>query len=122
MNASALRERITHKLLRQIDQSEYPSVTMLDRAEVALATPDDLSDYAETLVKKVEATQFPSTEMLNRLDGLVERLEQIERRQGLREQEQDEDENAFVLWLPRLRGTAGLGHASPVARPGHHPV
>ena len=91
MNASALRERITHKLLRQIDQSEYPSVTMLDRAEVALATPDDLSDYAETLVKKVEATQFPSTEMLNRLDGLVERLEQIERRQGLREQEQDED-------------------------------
>ena len=91
MNASALRERITHKLLKQIDESEYPSVTMLDRAEVALGTPDDLSDYAETLVKKVEATQFPSTEMLNRLDGLVGRLEQIERRQGLREQEQDED-------------------------------
>ena len=91
MNASALRERITQKLLKQIDESEYPSVTMLDRAEIALGTPDDLSDYAETLVKKVEATQFPSTEMLNRLDGLVERLEQIERRQGLREQEQDED-------------------------------
>ena len=91
MNTPALREKISHKLIKQIDESEYPSVTMLNRAEVALATADDLSDYAETLVKKVEATQFPSTEMLNRLDGLVERLEQIERRQGLREQEQDED-------------------------------
>jgi len=32
-----------------------------------------------TLVKKVEEMRFPSTEMLNRLDRLVARLEQLER-------------------------------------------
>jgi hypothetical protein len=41
---------------------------------------DDLLDYTEMLVKKVE-DRFPSTEMLNRLDRLVGRLEQLERQQ-----------------------------------------
>jgi hypothetical protein len=81
VNAAALRERITQKLIEHVDHSEYPSVTMLDRVEAALATPDDLADYAETLVKKVEATQHPSTEMLNRLERLAEQLERLERRQ-----------------------------------------
>ena len=86
MDAATLRERITHKLIDNIEESMYPSVTMLDRVEAALATPEDVADYAETLVKRVEETRFPSTEMLNRLDGLVARLEELERQQERRRQ------------------------------------
>ena len=62
----------------------YPSVTMLDRVEAALTTPEDVADYAETLVKKLEETRFPSTQMLNRLDRLVSRLEELEQQQERR--------------------------------------
>ena len=86
VDAAALREKITHKFLDNIEEAMYPSVTMLDRVEAALATQDDVADYAETLVKKVEETQFPSTEMLNRLDRLAARLDEFERRQRGRQQ------------------------------------
>jgi translation elongation factor EF-G len=80
VDAAALREKITHRLLDEIEEAMYPSVTMLDRVEAVLATPDDVADYAETLVEKVEATRFPSTAMLNRLDRLVARLDELEQR------------------------------------------
>jgi len=40
----------------------------------------------ETLMKKVEATRFPSTEMLNRLDRPVARLDELEQQQQRRRQ------------------------------------
>jgi len=86
VDAAALRERITHQLLDNIEEAMYPSVTMLDRVEAVLATPDAVADYAETLMKKVEATRFPSTEMLNRLDRLVARLDELEQQQQRRRQ------------------------------------
>jgi hypothetical protein len=55
----------------------------VDRAEAALASQDDLANYAEVLVKKVEATKYPSTSMLNRIDGLLGQLEQAERREQM---------------------------------------
>jgi hypothetical protein len=58
VDAAKLRERITHKLIDNIQDAMYPSVTMLDRVEAALATADDVADYAETLVEKVEETLF----------------------------------------------------------------
>jgi hypothetical protein len=91
MNATALRERITKSLLGEIDEVQFPSVTMMNRAEAALASEDDLANYAEVLVKKVEATHYPSISILNRLDGLLERLEQAERRQQLERRPDDGD-------------------------------
>lgn len=90
MNASTLRRRITKTLLNQVDDVMYPSVTMLDRVEARLSTPEDVAAYAETLVAKVEGTTHPSTQMLNRLDGLVDRLEQLEQQQK-RQQAADDD-------------------------------
>jgi hypothetical protein len=78
VDAAALKRRITKKLLANVEEASYPSVTMLNRVEKTLTTPDDVADYAETLVKKMEETDFPSTEMLNRLDRLAERLERME--------------------------------------------
>jgi predicted transcriptional regulator len=94
VDAAALRKRITDKLVGDVSETMYPSATMLNRVEAALATPDDVAEYAETLVKKVEETRFPSTEMLNRLDGLVTRLETLERQQQQRRQLQAAQERS----------------------------
>jgi hypothetical protein len=83
MDAAALRKRLNQSLFDEIDEVQFPSVTMMNRAEAALGTRDDLADYIEVLVKKVEATRFPSISMLNRLDGLLDQLEQVEQREQL---------------------------------------
>ena len=81
MNATALRQRVTQSLLREIEEVQFPSVTMMTRVESTLGSADDLADYAEVLVKKVESTRYPSISLLNRLDGLLNQLEQAEERQ-----------------------------------------
>ena len=81
MNATALRKRVTQTLLRDIDEVQFPSVTMMNRVESTLGTADDLAAYAEVLVKKVESTRYPSISLLNRLDGLLDQLDQAEQRQ-----------------------------------------
>lgn len=89
MQAAALRKRITDKLLGDIEEAMYPSVTMLNRVEAVLPTPADVAGYAETPVKKVEETRFPNTEMLNRLDGLATRLETFEQQRRQLEASQE---------------------------------
>jgi hypothetical protein len=84
MNAAELRERINDRLLREIDELDFPSVAMLDRVESALDDRGALASYTEVLVKKVEATQFPSVALLNRLDRLIARLDAAERAQAER--------------------------------------
>lgn len=81
MEATALRKRLNDSLLAEIDEVQFPSVTMMNRVETALGTRDDLENYVEVLVKKVEATRYPSISMLNRIDGLLDQLEQAERRE-----------------------------------------
>ena len=81
MEAATLRTRLTQSLLDDINEVQFPSVTMMNRVESALGTRDDLADYIEVLVEKVEATRYPSISMLNRLDGLLDQLDQAERRE-----------------------------------------
>lgn len=81
MDAADLRKRLTQNLLDDINEAQFPSITMMNRVESTLATEEDLADYIEVLVKKVEATRFPSISMLNRLDGLLDQLEQVEQQQ-----------------------------------------
>jgi hypothetical protein len=81
MDSTALRKRLTQGLLGEIEEVQFPSVTMMNRVESTLTSADALADYAEVLVKKVEVTRYPSISLLNRLDGLLDQLEQAERRQ-----------------------------------------
>jgi hypothetical protein len=89
MDAAGLRKRLTQNLFDEINEVQFPSVTMMDRVESTLATQDDLADYIEVLVKKVEATRFPSISMLNRVDGLLDQLEEAEQRQQLASAQSD---------------------------------
>ena len=85
MDAAGLREKVTRKLIEDIEEVQFPSVTMMDRVEAVLS-PETLGDYTEALLEKIEATRYPSISMLNRLDGLIDQLEQTEQRSnGARE-------------------------------------
>ena len=89
MDAAGLRKRLTQSLLEDINDVQFPSVTMMNRVESGLATQEDLADYIEVLVEKVEGTQYPSISMLNRLDGLLDQLERVEEQQQLAAAETD---------------------------------
>jgi hypothetical protein len=82
MDSATLRKRLTQNLLDEINDVQFPSVTMMNRLEARLAA-DDLADYAEALSKKIEATHYPSISMLDRLDRVLDRLEQVERSRQL---------------------------------------
>ena len=82
MNSAGLRKRVTQSLLDDINDVQFPSVTMMNRVESTLATQDDLADYVEALVEKVEATRYPSISMLNRIDGLLDQLERSEQQEA----------------------------------------
>lgn len=79
MDSAALRQRITKKLLDDIEEVRFPSAAMLNRLEERLATSDDIAGYAEALIEKVEATRFPSVDLMKRIDRLLGQLEQAER-------------------------------------------
>ena len=88
-SAATLRKRVIDSLLADIEDVQFPSVTMMNRVEATLSTPDEVAEYAEVLVKKVEDTHYPSISMLNRLDGLLDNLELLERRQQLQQASND---------------------------------
>ena len=75
MEAAAIRHVLVEKMLRQIEDETYPSATMMNRAEAALETRDQVEEYVEILVAKATSTEFPSTDMLNRMDAPLDRLD-----------------------------------------------
>ncbi|WP_157741154.1 hypothetical protein [Jiangella sp. DSM 45060] len=52
--------------MRKVGADQYPSPTMLDHIE-ALLTDDDIAEYAELLMERVEEDLYPSIPMLQRL-------------------------------------------------------
>ena len=81
MDAATLRRRINRSLVNEIDEVQFPSVTMMNRIESTLGSREEIATYADLLVKKVEATHYPSLSMLDRVDSLLQKLEQVERRE-----------------------------------------
>jgi hypothetical protein len=74
MEATALRKRLTQSLLDDINEVQFPSVTMMNRIEAELKTREQVEEYAEILLEKVKSSRFPSISMLDRIDGAIERL------------------------------------------------
>jgi hypothetical protein len=75
MDGSALRQRLLDMLLEHVKEDAYPSVTMMDRIEGGLETPEQVGDYAEVLLEKLESTRFPSIPLINRFEAVVARLD-----------------------------------------------
>jgi hypothetical protein len=65
-----VRSRLLATLMDKVSQDPYPSSTMLDTIE-ELLTPDDVDDYTDLLLSKIEDDRFPSIPMISRLRELA---------------------------------------------------
>jgi hypothetical protein len=69
-----LRERFVQILLDRIRAEPYPSLAQMDLLESTVTSPDQLAEYLEALMEKVESTQFPSLTMMRRIQRIASRL------------------------------------------------
>ena len=74
MADQTLRERFVQLLLDRIRAEPYPSLAQMDLLEATVTSPDQLAEYLEALMEKVETTQFPSLTMLRRIQRIASRL------------------------------------------------
>jgi hypothetical protein len=66
-----IRERFVDLLLERVKADPYPSRLHMDMLEATLSDPDQVVEYLEALIEKVENTRFPSHTMLERIQRIV---------------------------------------------------
>lgn len=76
MAEQALRDRYVQLLMQQIEQCQYPSLQMMERAERAIADEESAHDYVELLLNKLGQGRYPSPELLDRVSSLIDALDQ----------------------------------------------
>jgi hypothetical protein len=69
-----LRERYSQLLIDRIREETYPSLEYMDLFEANVSSPDQLAEYLEALMEKVEATRFPSLTMMRRIQRITSQL------------------------------------------------
>ena len=79
MDGSTLRQQLLDRLLEQIKEDRFPSVTMMNRVESGLRTPEQLEEYAQVLLEKIESSRYPSIPMLDRFEAVLDRVDQSSR-------------------------------------------
>ena len=63
------RQKLFSLLLDKVEQDQYPSSTMLDMIE-SILTPEEVPEYAEVLMSKIEGETYPSYDLINRVTAL----------------------------------------------------
>jgi hypothetical protein len=69
-----LRERFVQILLDRIRAEPYPSLAQMDLLEATVTSPEQLAEYLEALMEKVETTRFPSLTMMRRIQRIAAQL------------------------------------------------
>lgn len=75
MADSRLRDRFVVGLIDRVREDPYPSSAHMDMVE-SLLPIDQMDIYLEVLMEKIEAENFPSPEMLQRIQRLTAQLPQ----------------------------------------------
>jgi hypothetical protein len=70
----SLRDRYVQILLDRIRAEPYPSLAQMDLLEATVTSPDQLVEYIEALMEKVESTRFPSLTLMRRIQQIAARL------------------------------------------------
>jgi hypothetical protein len=65
------QQRYLDFLMERVRTDRYPSSQLLDRIEMALYTPEQVSDYVEMLLGKLDETWYPSGHMMNRVQRML---------------------------------------------------
>jgi hypothetical protein len=74
VNDQTLRERYVELLLDRVRREPYPSTEHMDLLEASMNDPQQLVEYLEALLEKVEATRFPSHSLLRRIQRIAAAL------------------------------------------------
>jgi hypothetical protein len=74
VNGQTLRQRYVQMLLDRVREDPYPSTSYMDMLEESVNDPDQLVEYLEALLEKVESTRFPSLSMLGRIQRIATML------------------------------------------------
>jgi hypothetical protein len=69
------RHRLLEILMEQVRSCRYPSPTMMDRIEKAVADRGSAEEYVNTLIDLLEGERFPSPQLLDRVSGLLNALD-----------------------------------------------
>jgi hypothetical protein len=69
-----LRDRYVQILLDRIRAEPYPSLAQMDLLEETVTSPEQLAEYLEALMEKVETTRFPSLTMMRRIQRIAAQL------------------------------------------------
>jgi hypothetical protein len=65
------QQRYLDFLMERIRSDRYPSPQLLDRVEMAMWTPQQVSDYVDMLLEKLDETWYPSGQLLNRVQRML---------------------------------------------------
>jgi len=81
MDATAERQKWTEGLLREFEESDFPTVALMDRIEGNISTRDELEQYTTILIAKVRREEFPSGHMQDRVERLLELIQRLDQKQ-----------------------------------------
>ncbi len=68
-----IQQRYYDVLMHRVRNDRYPSHQLMNRIELALATPEQVAEYVDMLVAKVDESWYPSGQMLDRIQRMLER-------------------------------------------------
>lgn len=69
------RAALVDILMRQVTDREHLSPTMLDRIEMSIGDRQQAERYVEALIDRLDGADHPSTELIARVQGLLDVLE-----------------------------------------------
>jgi hypothetical protein len=69
-----IKQRFVQLLLERVRADPYPSLDQMNLLEATVRDPDQLVEYLEVLMEKVETARFPSLSMLRRIQRIAAML------------------------------------------------
>ena len=71
MEGKEVRDRLVDTMLDKLEQTRYPSYTLLERLEESIVDRERAERYVTILVERIEEARFPSLPMLDRVNRLA---------------------------------------------------
>lgn len=76
------QQQLYDVLRERVSSDRYPSADLLDRLEAILYTPEQIIDYVNMLVGKIDESWYPSKQLLDRIQRMLTIVAQAQARQS----------------------------------------
>jgi hypothetical protein len=75
------QQQLYDVLRERVSSDRYPSIDLLDRMEAVLYTPEQIIDYVNMLISKIDESWYPSKQLLDRVQRMLGIVAQAQARQ-----------------------------------------